>query len=191
MDGSTSISLLDRVRHRDDAAWQRLVYLYAPLVAHWCQAWGVRGADTDDLIQEVFKSVATGMAHFRHEQAGDTFRGWLRVITRRKLLDHRRKTDRQPAAEGGSDAHHRLEQVGQPEEADDPPEEVKRLHHRALELIRSQFEEKTWRAFWLCAVDGRSPVDVGAELGLSTAAVRKAKSRVLLRLKAELGDLLG
>jgi RNA polymerase sigma-70 factor (ECF subfamily) len=192
VDDSTSLSLLERVRHQDSQAWQRLVYLYTPLVHHWCQSWGLYGPDADDVRQEVFQSVATGLANFRRERAGDTFRGWLRVITRRKLLDHRQRRERQPIAEGGSTAHQRLEQVAQPEpdEADDPPAEVKRLYHRALELIRSQFEERTWKAFWRCAVDGRSPLEVGAEMDMTPAAVRKAKSRVLQRLKAELGELL-
>jgi RNA polymerase sigma-70 factor (ECF subfamily) len=39
-------------------------------------------------------------------------------------------------------------------------------------------------------VEGKSPKDVGAELGMSPGAVRVAKSRVLHRLREELGDLL-
>ena len=74
---------------------------------------------------------------------------------------------------------------------DASPEEVKRLHHRALELIRSQFEEATWQAFWRCAVEDQSPADVGHDMNMTPAAVRKAKSRVLRRLKDELGELLG
>ncbi len=191
MDEPTSLSLLERVRHQDSEAWHRLVYLYAPLVHHWCHAWGVAAADADDIRQEVFQSVSRGLAAFRRDRAGDTFRGWLRVITRRKFLDHCRQKQRQPVAEGGSDAHLRLEQVAEESEGDDAPEEVQRLHHRALELIRSQFEEKTWQAFWRCAVEGQSPLDVAHDMEMSAAAVRKAKSRVLQRLRTELGDLLG
>jgi RNA polymerase sigma-70 factor (ECF subfamily) len=63
------------------------------------------------------------------------------------------------------------------------------LLHRALELIRAEFEERTWQAFWQTAVEGRSPGDVGADLAMSPGAVRVAKSRVLKRLREELGDL--
>jgi RNA polymerase sigma-70 factor, ECF subfamily len=38
--------------------------------------------------------------------------------------------------------------------------------------------------------DKRTPADVGAELGMTPAAIRQAKSRVLRRLKQELGELL-
>jgi RNA polymerase sigma-70 factor (ECF subfamily) len=51
-----------------------------------------------------------------------------------------------------------------------------------------EFEERTWQAFWRTAVDGRSAADVGAELGMTPGAVRVAKSRVLHRLREELGD---
>jgi RNA polymerase sigma-70 factor (ECF subfamily) len=65
---------------------------------------------------------------------------------------------------------------------------VSALLRRGLELIRGEFEPRTWQAFWLTAVEGRSPKDVAHELGMSDGAVRVAKSRVLHRLRTELGD---
>lgn len=137
--------------------------------------------------------MATALIGFHRDRPGDSFRGWLWMIARRKFLDHCRRNSQHPEAQGGSGAYARLQEIAEPPEkpTDDPPEEVTQLHHRALELIRSQFEEKTWKAFWRCAVDGLSPVDVGTEMQMSPAAVRQAKSRVLRRLKDELGDVLG
>lgn len=192
-DSSTSLSLLERVRHQNQDAWQRLIFLYSPMIEHWCRAWGVAGGDVDDIRQEVFQALISGLQSFRRDRPGDTFRGWLRVVTRRKFLDHCRLRQRQPLGQGGTDAHLRMLQHAESEDAapSDSPEEVKQLHHRALELLRAQFETRTWQAFWYCAVDGRSPIDVGKDMGMTAAAVRKAKSRVLRRLKDELGDLLG
>jgi RNA polymerase sigma-70 factor (ECF subfamily) len=87
----------------------------------------------------------------------------------------------------------RLEQVVGPPGAgeEDPPEQVSGLYHRALELVRGEFEERTWQMFWQTVVDGRTPADVAADLGVSDAAVRQAKSRVLRRLKEEAGDVIG
>jgi RNA polymerase sigma-70 factor (ECF subfamily) len=56
--------------------------------------------------------------------------------------------------------------------------------------LRSEFEEHTWRAFWRVAVDGQPAPEVAAELGMKPNAVRTAKSRVLRRLREELGDLV-
>ena len=45
---ATSRSLLDRVRVADEAAWDRLVTLYAPLVMHWCRLGSLDEQDADE-----------------------------------------------------------------------------------------------------------------------------------------------
>ena len=55
----TSASLLDRARHRDDLAWNELVELYAPLVYFWCRKTNIVEQDIPDVVQEVFRAVAT------------------------------------------------------------------------------------------------------------------------------------
>jgi RNA polymerase sigma-70 factor (ECF subfamily) len=57
-------------------------------------------------------------------------------------------------------------------------------------MVRGEFEERTWQAFWQTVIGGRAPRDVAADLGMSPGAVRVAKSRVLHRLREELGDLM-
>ena len=42
----------------DREAWQRLLYLYAPLVRYWCRTWGMQGADAEDIQQDVFLVVS-------------------------------------------------------------------------------------------------------------------------------------
>jgi RNA polymerase sigma-70 factor (ECF subfamily) len=59
-----------------------------------------------------------------------------------------------------------------------------------LDLIRPEFAERTWQAFWRTAIEGGSAPEVAAELSMSAGAVRVAKSRVLQRLREELGDLI-
>lgn len=188
----TSLTLLQRVRANDGRAWQRLVKLYSPLVAYWCNKWGVRGEDIDDVLQEVFHATSTSLENFRREKPGDTFRGWLRGITRNMVLLHFRNRDRQLPAQGGTDALRNLQQISDgilPDE-EDSPDQISNLYQRALDLVRSEFEEKTWRMFWSTVIEGRSPVDIAPEFGVTPAAVRKAKSRVLRRLKEEVGDLI-
>jgi RNA polymerase sigma-70 factor (ECF subfamily) len=190
---STSLSLLQRVRDRDQDAWRRLVQLYRPLVCHWCGRQGVTAAAADDLVQEVFLAAFTRLDHFRRDRPGDTFRGWLRGITRRVLLAHFRRRAGQPAAAGGTDAFLRLQDVAEAAPASDEadsPAEVRALYHRALELVRGEFEGRTWQMFWRSAVEGHAPADIAAEFQVTPNAVRKAKSRVLHRLREELGDLI-
>ncbi len=191
------MTLLDRVRADDQEAWNRLIHLYAPLVRYWCRRGGVAEGELDDVTQEVFRAVASSIGDFRRDRAGDRFRGWLRGVTRNKVLDWHRARGRRPAeAEGGTAAGRALQQHPEPpaetDPIDDPDErrELDGVYRRALGLVRSEFEGKTWDAFWRVTVEGHATADVAAALGVSTAAVRQAKSRVLRRLRQEVGDLI-
>jgi RNA polymerase sigma-70 factor (ECF subfamily) len=190
---ATSRSLLARVQADEPKAWDRLVTLYAPLVLHWCRRSGLQDQDAADVFQQVFQAVIAYVGKFSKERPGDTFRGWLRRITQNKLRDHFRKLAHEARGAGGSSALERLSQFPEPQLREDngTAEEGERsLFVRALELIRADFEERTWRAFWQTVVDGRTPRDVAADLSMSPGAVRVAKSRVLHRLREELGDLI-
>jgi RNA polymerase sigma-70 factor (ECF subfamily) len=187
----TSLSLLQRARGNDPDAWSRLFQLYRPYVLYWCGRWGVPAQDGEDVAQEVFRAAASGLDGFHRDRPGDSFRGWLRGITRYMVLQYFRRADSRAVAAGGSDAHQRLQEVSDPYTEEDPAEQLGALYHRGLELIRGDFEEQTWQAFWLTVVEGRRPSLVAPELGLSAGAVRQAKARVLRRLKEELGELIG
>ena len=189
-DKPTSLTLIQRVRNRDDEAWRRLMHLYAPLVTVWCARQGVRGQDAEDVIQEVFRSVATSLGGLQLDQTSGSFRGWLHGITRHKLLDHHRRRQGRPEAQGGTDAHKQIQQIAEQELPDDSEEDLSSLYHRGLELVRSEFEDRTWEAFWRCAVNGEQPTEIASQMGVTPAAIRKAKSRVLHRLREELGDLI-
>jgi RNA polymerase sigma-70 factor (ECF subfamily) len=190
-ESGTSLSLLQRIRNGDASGWGRVVSLYSPLVYHWCRRFGVEGADADDVLQEVFQAASQNIATFRRENQGDTFRGWLRGITRHKALAFWRGRQHQPAAGGGSEALQRLESVADTEPGDgEEADQVSSLFHRALGLLQGEFEPRTWQAFWRVTVDGQSSTEVAAELQMTANAVRMAKSRVLHRLREELGDLV-
>jgi RNA polymerase sigma-70 factor (ECF subfamily) len=110
------------------------------------------------------------------------------------LLVHFRGASRQPPASGSSGVYAQLEAVADPAPTDpleeDSPSELEALRRRALELVRGQVEERTWRAFWLTAIEGHAPAEVAASLGVGPTAVRMAKSRVLHRLKEQFGELI-
>jgi RNA polymerase sigma-70 factor (ECF subfamily) len=201
--GSTSTSLLRRVRLRDDDAWRRLVRLYGRLVLHWCRQAGLQRADRADVFQEVFRSVAAHIDGFRHDRQGDTFRGWLRAVTRSKIQDHFRGKKREPAGRGGSEVQQQLHAVpddvsacdassaaapGHPSHEDATEKSL--LIEQALRMARESFEERTWQAFWRTAVDGLATDLAASELGMSAAGVRQARSRVLRRLREEFAGLI-
>src|SRR5215472_18537877 len=121
----TSLTLLQRLLENDPEAWRTMVRLYTPLLCHWCARGGVRGADAEDVVQEVFRVAASRLDKFRREREGDSFRAWLRGITRNMLLAHFRRASRQPQASGGSDAVVQFQEVADAastvHEEEDPP----------------------------------------------------------------------
>jgi RNA polymerase sigma-70 factor (ECF subfamily) len=189
---STSLSLLEHAPRREPQAWARLVDLYRPLVLFWCRQGGLHGPDTEDVCQEVFAAAAGGLGQFHRDQPGDTFRGWLRGITRNQLLMFYRRDRNQPHGEGGSSSWEQLQEVADPLADPDEHEqnEVSQVYQRALAMLRGDFEERTWQAFCRTVLDGRSPSSLTAELGMTAVAIRQAKACVLRRLKEEVGELL-
>jgi RNA polymerase sigma-70 factor (ECF subfamily) len=182
---------LRRATAREPEAWERLVTLYSPLVHHWCRQWGLAQHEVADVAQEVFAAVFGSLGEFRPEQPGTTFRGWMRGITRHKLLNHARA--RGNAAVGGTDAQIQLHQVPAPAdevELSESPDDVTQLYQRALCLVRHQVEDRTWTAFWRVTVESRTTAEVATELGITPNAVRLAKSHVLRRLREEMNELI-
>ncbi len=191
---STSRSLLAGVRRLDSGSWNRLVGLYGPFVHAICRRRLGNAEDALDVYQQVFKAVAENIDGFRKTRPSDTFRGWLVAVTRNKIRDHYRRGARRPRLTHGSTAHRRIEQTPAPtiddtDDVDVRESEVRALVGRALAAVKPQVKEQTWQAFWRTAVDGSAPKDVADELGMSAGAVRVAKSRVLQRLRRELGDI--
>jgi RNA polymerase sigma-70 factor (ECF subfamily) len=190
---SIGSSLLERLKLNDSEAWRRLVHLFGPLVYQWCRRCGLQAADATDVGQEVFRTVASWIGRFRRDRPADTFRGWLWTITRSKIVDHWRRQQKEPQAAGGSTAQIRLAELAAAEPGEVPacdPQTQSSLYQRGLQLIQDEFAEQTWKAFWRVAVDGCPPAEAAKEMDLSINAVYLAKSRVLRRLREELGDLL-
>lgn len=187
---ATSLTLLERVKARDGEAWRRLVDLYTPLLRHWCRRWGVRTEDVDDVAQEVFKAVIVGLHRFRREGETDSFRGWLHGVARYKVLTLMRRGG--VPALGGTQFYERTQLMADPMTVEPPDEEeamlVGGLYQNALRLVRIEFGDRTWQAFWRATVEGQPPALIAEDLGVTPAAVRQAKSRVLRRLKDVLGE---
>jgi RNA polymerase sigma-70 factor (ECF subfamily) len=186
---------LHGLRQGKPEAWQRLLLLYAPVVGRWALRARLQDADIDDVLQEVFQTAARNLAGFRRDQGSGSFVAWLSTITRSRIADHHRRHGRQPAAEGGSDFRHLLEQ--QPGPADSSSScglsvpERHLLMRWALDLARAEFETTTWQAFWHTVIDERDTTDVAGELGMTPGAVRTARSRVLHRVRVMFIEMAG
>lgn len=184
---TTSLSLIDRARRREKDAWTRLSRLYAPLVYGWVRNSGVSEHDAVDLVQDVFTAVVTSVNDYTPDRG--RFRAWLRGITRHKLGDHFRKAQSTLIQSTGMPLSGLIDDTPEfagDSDGDDP--ELPGIVQRAVELVRSGVEERTWQAFWQTAIEGQPTAEVAESLGLSCDSVRQSRSRILRRLREELSQ---
>jgi RNA polymerase sigma-70 factor (ECF subfamily) len=181
----TRPSLLARIRDLSDGqAWGQFVDSYAPVVLGYGMRHGLQEADADDLAQDVFRAVARAAPELRYDPARGRFRAWLFTITRNKLRNLLAAQKRRGNGDNGLAS---LAQQPAATEAELWEQEWRRqLFHRAAAQVQDQFEESTWQAFWLVAVEGCQAAAVAGHLGISLGAVYIAKSRVLKCLREQI-----
>jgi RNA polymerase sigma-70 factor (ECF subfamily) len=190
---ATSLTLLEKARSGSEAAWERIDYLYTPLVSRWCRRAGLQEADVDDVCNEVLMALHRSLPGFEKRPEHGSFRGWLRTITRNKIRDFWGQTRPDHQGPGGSDAYEQFLEIPAREDAprdSSADEDNSLLYRRALELIRCDFSEPVWKAFLRVVIDGQPAADVAEELNTTPAAVYSARARVLARLR-EFRGLLG
>jgi RNA polymerase sigma-70 factor (ECF subfamily) len=186
---TTSASLLDAVRLRDEEAWHRLTQIYGATVYRWCRRAGLQATDAADVVQEVFFAVAGGIDQFRADRAGDTFRGWLWTIFRSKLIDHFRRRKREAQGIGQQSGPSPIDVLASLDESTisgDAGDETALVVRRALAAIERDFSGPTWQAFWRSVVLDQRTGEIAAALKLTPGAVCMARSRVLRRLRETL-----
>ena len=184
------IALLRRVLQNDQDAWTLLVQKYAPLICCWINKSRIPADDQPDVLQEVFQSVVRGLTHVRNEPRRHKLGGWIRTITRNRIIDYIRRSKRFPRAVGGNQANEFLKNVQQgPVKSttlSNAGPTTSKLSQQALWVMKRSFKPQVCQAFVRTAVDGLTATEVATELGTTAIAVRKNKSRVLHRLKDEL-----
>lgn len=201
---STSTSLLLRLKSQDEAAWERFVGVYGPLVMSWIRRWFIAHDqmphDQEDIAQDVFATVHRYIADFDRARTG-SFRKWLHRVVDSRTDDFCDKNNRnEPTlSETQLDALHKILDPASPinatnddddENEADKAEERRLLIQAIINTIKTDFRAETWLAFYETAVNGLSAKEVAAKLGISPIAVRQARRRVKQRIEDEFGDMM-
>jgi len=189
----TQPSLLLRIRQPTDGdAWRQFVELYAPLVYGFLRKQGLQDADAADVAQDVLRTVAQRIGELEYDRSRGSFRGWLFSVVNSRLMDFRRRHQRERALVVAAAAE--VADRGAEESASSTEWDLdyqRQVFHAAAERVRGDFGESAWRAFWQAAVEGRPAKEIAADLGMSPAAVYLAKARVMNRIREELDTLTG
>ena len=158
---------------------------------------GLSDQEAQEVVQTTLISVAKTMGEFKYDPGTCSFKGWLRHITQKRIVDQIRKRSRELLAGdssgevvGGPDA---LEMVADPAgpdlEAVWQREWEENLRAAALERLQRQASAKHFQIYVLHVVQGKSAEEVCAMVGGTVATVYVVKHRLSGLLKQILAEL--
>lgn len=182
---STPASLLERMRSPENQkARDQFVQFCGPIVYAFAARLGVPHERWFDFTQDVFLLLFQKIPSFKYDQ-NLRFRGWLFALMRNKWREEYRKN----LTRGGLVP---LSDVPDERPVEDfAQEEFERnVVHRALQIMKTDFEEKTWKACWEQVVNDKSGKEVAEMFGMSVAAVYQARTKVLRRLRQDLVGII-
>ena len=186
---STNPSIFLRLNRTErtprELAWAEFRARYAPVIAAFAKRFGVTSHDADDVVQDVILGFYAKSPTFVYDPARGRFRGYLKACTIHALQKRAQPARTQKTVPLGEldpaapEAEHAWDDLWS-----------QQLLRRALEQTRAQYNDRdTFRAFMLTAIDGKSPADAAAQLGMSLANVYKARARVTEAVRARLEAL--
>ena len=187
----TRASLLIRVRNpSDQAAWYEFVEIYRPVIVRLARQKGMQEADAEDIAQEVLASIAKAVEQREHDPKRARFRTWLHRVAHNAILNA--LTRGKPDRSSGNSALQAV--LMQHESPDGPDSDLLRLEHRrevfrwATRQVRKEFQQATWDAFWLTAVEGHSVEAVAKTLAKNPGAIYAARSRIMRRIQEKVTE---
>ena len=189
----TRASLLGRLQDLDDhESWRTFFERYWRLLYNVARRSGLGDDGAQEIVQETVISVARKMPGFHYDPRRGSFKQWLLRIARRRIVDHLRRTYRQPLRaevlpEELDDDEVHAEAVTDPmtaqiQEAWDVEWEQS-IFKAALAAVRQEANPKHFQVFDYCVLKGWSVSKVAVTLGLNAAQVYLAKHRVSQAVK--------
>ena len=167
-------------------AWEEFYRVYNDLIRRFVIASGVRGANVDDCIQDVWTEVATRLVDFEYSPERPGLRAWLYAVVRSKATNLFRRTTRR-AAQSLSDA---IDAGREPLSTDADPADRYELRWEVALLetflvdLRNDVSELNFRVLTLRMIEEKSVADVATTLELTAEQVRYRHHRMLKKLRA-------
>ncbi len=184
---TTSGSLLGRIREPGDAtAWREFDAIYRPMLYRFARACGLEDADAEDVVQNCMSAIQKYIGDFEYDPSKGRFKGWLRTMVKNRvrMMLRKRGDDRAET----KDFERPQERERTPEETFDDLWMQEHLKH-ALDQLRQEVKEATFRAFQLYVFEEWPVEKVRKELDMSADQVYAIKYRLTNKLSAKMKDL--
>ncbi len=196
---ATRSSLLGRMKNEEDQqSWMEFYNTYWKLIYNVARKSGLSDTDSQDVVQETILTVLRKIKEFEYSREKGTFKGWLKVITRSRIMDHWRKTSRQP--EKLSNKSNENESSGPDESIPDPDgfeleriweqEWIKNIHSIAMDRVKTQVSAQQFQIFDCYVIKEWSVEEIKNKLNFSSGQIYMAKHRVGKLFKKELQLLM-
>ncbi|MBI4659957.1 MAG: sigma-70 family RNA polymerase sigma factor [Verrucomicrobia bacterium] len=190
----TRRSLISRLRNWEDrASWQEFFDTYWKLIYAVALKAGLSNTEAEEVVQETVLSIAKKMPTYQYDPARCSFKGWLKHVTRLRILDQLRK--RRPefrsfklrAAE--SNTTDTVNRIPDPhtlaiEEVWDQEWEGNLLD-AAMERVRAKTKAEQYQIFYMHLVQQIPAREVSRMLGINLGKVYFACRRITKLVKAE------
>lgn len=182
--------LADIVSPENRRAWDEFVLIYRPPIYRMARRRGMQDADAQDVTQDILVRIANAIDQYK-QQPETKFRHWLRRVARNAIFSALSRPTAIPAV-GGSAVRELLADL--PEASPAITQEIDAEYRReqylqAAAIVRSDVNVETWEAFERTVVEGLSCEAAAEQLGKSIGTVYAARSRVVKRLRVEVGLL--
>jgi RNA polymerase sigma-70 factor (ECF subfamily) len=192
----TRASLLFRIRDWEDSnSWEEFDRLYRRFVYGVARRSGLSHAESEDVVQDVFKRVAETIQNFESNPERGSFRGWLMNLTRWRITDKFRARPPEaqlPPRRDDATGTGTLDRLPDPNANDDAVWETEwqqNILDAALARLARRVPAKHFQAFELYARQQWPVLRVSRELGLNPASVYLINHRLTKQLKAEVARL--
>lgn len=181
----TDQKMLSRLAERSEGAWLDFVQVYEDALMRFCISRGLSREDAADVCQEVLAALDKNLVNGKYDPDKGRFRNWLFRIARNISVNKYCERAKQVNAGGGTSIQQLVEGMPDNNDVSQAIEYEYRcsLVSIAAARIRPQIGEGNWRCFWETAINGRSPGEVAAELGMSIGSVYTAKCRMISRIR--------
>ena len=195
----TRRSLLTRLKDwEDQQGWREFMDKYGRFIHALARKSGFSQEEAEDVVQDTLLSVAKKIPDFRYQGEKGSFKAWLVMIVKSRIIDALRKKCRRLPSAGaasGPEAETRLEErIAQQEdelghEAMWQNEWESYLLETALNRVKERLPAKHYLAFRMCCQQHKSPAEVAKALGLSLPTVYLIRHRAGRLVAAEINHL--
>lgn len=178
-------------RTRFEQAWEEFHQIYSEPMYGWCRQKGLKHDDAQDLVQDLMVRLVRELKRFTYDSRA-SFRGWLKTVTNRAVIDLFRSQRRFILKDGAE-----LECLS----TDSVEQEIMRAFDQELlkaartkvkgELDSTAVGKRNWEIYIRVAENEEPVAKVAETYGISHQLVYVAKHRVVQRLSEVVNEIGG